>query len=644
MGLCNVYNFSKNRTVKLSDAYSVKIKLTETDVLLFKGVIGKYHWLDDNNTILLPECLSVTLPEVGLKSETYKYGNNSRVYVYPDYEKPEDLKIDLMEHVATQYTETNTKYVGVVELLVNIFLNKLFDAATFSYKLNDYIPELRVTVYKNDFKAQIFDYVFKNLKLSSYSKYSLDYSNNDICKWSLTFSYQAYFQEPSKEVEEASNKLFGTNKAINIYSENPPIRNIPAAPEHETDEPTDTIETAENNTVAIDTPVNNDADKIDELAYKMMRGELGNGKARKDAAKNAGYSDEEIAAAQKIVNQKDWTGLKERHDAREAAAKSTSITPDNTQSAATESTAPEKTEQPKTKEIEVSEADMTNAATLANAKDLTTADANTTKVVSDEKTTKSAVASSMSSGNDDRIDELAYQMMRGTYDNGKPRIDSVHAADYTEEERKAAQNIVNQKDWNALKERHDARVAAENERKTEALANRDNGLSREPEPRQPAPVVTGGDMGGSAAAAASAAATAAAVAAAKAKEEASKPVLTTVEGQKAKDAEPKTEESKPVLVAESSKKEETTVTKKSLPGMEVTTKTETKEENGKKVTTTTLVAQTEGFDADRERKIAEYAAGVYKKALSSGKVKDEQMAYEKAMFDARTAYAQGKIK
>lgn len=638
MGLCNVYNFSKNRTVKLSDAYSVKIKLTDTDKLLFTGVIGKCPWLKQDNMLELPECISVSLPEVSLKSETYKYGNNSMVYVYPDYEKPEDLKIELIEHVVTQYTETNTKYVGVVELLVNIFLNKLFDAATFSYKLNDYIPELRVTVYKNNFKDSVFEYIFKNLKLSTYSKYTLDYSSNDICKWSLSFSYQAYSQEATKEAEEISNQLFGENKAVNIYSEPPAVKEVPPAPEHEPDEPTEEIENAENNTAAIDSPIDNSAERADELAYKMMRGELGNGKARKEAAKAAGYTDEEIAAAQQIVNQKDWKGLKARHDAREAS-KSSSITPDNTKSAATESTPPE---QPKAKETEAGDPGMTNAATLANAQDLAATDENSSNVVQPESTTKSAVGSE---NNNDRVDELAYQMMRGTYDNGKPRIENTKNAGYTEEEHKAAQAIVNQKDWNGLKERHDARVAAEEERKTEALANKNNGLSREPAPRQPSPVMTGGgDTGGSAAAVAAAAVKAEA----EAKEEAAKPVLTTVEGQKAQDkAEAKKAESKPALAGttKTDGNTTTTTTKISRPGMEVTTtKTTTVKADGTTETKEYTSYEITGFNAEREKAISEYATKRYQEELKKGKIKNEQMLITMLTDEARQAYAEGRIK
>lgn len=643
MGLCNVYNFSNNRTVKLSDSYGVQIKLTDLDMAKFKNVVGKYPWANEDLVITLPECVGVTIPEVSLKSETYKYGNNSRVYVYPDYEKPEDLKIDLIEHVVEKYTDTNTVRVGVVELLVNIFLSKLFDAMTFSYKLNDYIPELRITVYSNDFKREQYFYVFKNLKLSSYSKYTLDYSSTDICKWSLTFSYQAYLQEFPKETSDDADKMFGKNQAISDITESfqqpePPTNN-PAPPERPADEQKENeVQLADNNTKAVDTPVDNNTDKVDELAYKMMRGELGNGKARQEAAKAAGYSDEEIKAAQAIVNQRDWNGLKERHDARVAAAGNApgdEIKSSSTKSAATSETPKEneitteppaknetkedasKTETVTKTEKAVSETELSNAATLANAKDLAGANENTSKIVTTSTTKEKPDAATP---NDDRIDELAYQMMRGTYDNGNTRIKRTLAADYTEEERKAAQSIVNQKDWNALKERHDARVAAENERKTEALANANNGLSREPAPRETSPVVTAQSnlqSGGDSADAAYKAALA-----------------------KASESAPKENTAVAGLSAEGKKTE----TKEKKSNTEtIATKTTTTKEDGKTVKTTTTVAQFNGFDADREKKISEYAAKRYKEELAKGKVKNTQMLIEKIDMEARTAYAEGKL-
>lgn len=126
-----------------------------------------------------------------------------------------------------------------------------------------------------------------------------------------------------------------------------------------------------------------------------------------------------------------------------------------------------------------------------------------------ETATTNPVDLSKLSGND-RIDELAYRMMRGQLDNGKPRYDKTYKAGYTESERAAAQGIVNQKDWEGLKERHDARVAnkdthystaAETEvAKTDYTPNKDIAQSRSADIVSPASQSTGGQSAADAAA------------------------------------------------------------------------------------------------------------------------------------------------
>ena len=113
------------------------------------------------------------------------------------------------------------------------------------------------------------------------------------------------------------------------------------------------------------------------------------------------------------------------------------------------------------------------------------------------------------SGND-RIDELAYRMMRGQLDNGKLRYDKTYKAGYTESERAAAQSIVNQKDWEGLKKRHDARVANKDTHystaeetavaKTDYAPNKDIAQSRSANISAPASQSTGGQSAADAAA------------------------------------------------------------------------------------------------------------------------------------------------
>ena len=126
-----------------------------------------------------------------------------------------------------------------------------------------------------------------------------------------------------------------------------------------------------------------------------------------------------------------------------------------------------------------------------------------------ETTATNPVDLSKLSGND-RIDELAYRMMRGQLDNGKPRYDKTYKAGYTESERAAAQSIVNQKDWEGLKKRHDARVANKDTHystavetevaKTDYTPNKDIAQSRSADIVSPASQSTGGQSAADAAA------------------------------------------------------------------------------------------------------------------------------------------------
>jgi hypothetical protein len=98
----------------------------------------------------LPECLSVSLPSYKYKEEIYKYGNNEKKFLIPDYTGLEDLSLDFMEN----YREDMKDYAYLrIQDLVNIFLNRLYDptAGVASYNLTDYIKEIVVSVYKNNF-------------------------------------------------------------------------------------------------------------------------------------------------------------------------------------------------------------------------------------------------------------------------------------------------------------------------------------------------------------------------------------------------------------------------------------------------------------------------------------------------------------
>lgn len=179
MGLCNIYEYQKLKSIKLSDAYGVQIRINE----------------EDKDPLILYECTSVTLPTIKMKTDVIQYGNNSKVFVYPDYSNIGELELEFLEH----YSKEN---VLCIQNFVNTCLNKLFNDHLFAYKLNDYIHELIIKVYSNNFGGCILEHVFHHLKLSDYTKYDLDYSSAEIAKWSLKFMFMEYFVRRPNELEE----------------------------------------------------------------------------------------------------------------------------------------------------------------------------------------------------------------------------------------------------------------------------------------------------------------------------------------------------------------------------------------------------------------------------------------------------------
>lgn len=182
MGLCNIYEYQRLKSIKLSDSYGVQIRINE----------------EDKEPLILYECTSVTLPTIKMKTDVIQYGNNSKVFVYPDYSNIGELELEFLEH----YSKEN---VLCIQNFVNVCLNKLFNDHLFTYKLNDYIHELIIKVYSNNFDYCSIEHVFHHLKLSDYTKYDLDYSSSEIAKWSLKFMFMEYFVRRPHEVEAVSD-------------------------------------------------------------------------------------------------------------------------------------------------------------------------------------------------------------------------------------------------------------------------------------------------------------------------------------------------------------------------------------------------------------------------------------------------------
>ena len=317
--------FSHDISIKLPDTFIVSIKWNKTD----------------SDYTVLRSCTQFQPPVVKYKKEIQNFGNNGWAFVIPEWE------VDDVSFTFNEDTNFSTSK------LLSHAMQYLFDFSDdkWYYKENN-IYEILVDVYDNNFNKIVYRYTYRYLKLVKYENYQLDYSNDALTSLSLTFSFM-YANEQACDIDPSSSNIpditDNTQDAPPATSLSQDIAqdyNKPAMKPEDANSNTQqdrgnqqtleqaaaralesqkteskqtqskTTETAATNPVDLSKLSGND--RIDELAYRMMRGQLDNGKSRYDKTYKAGYTESERAAAQGIVNQKDWEGLKERHDARVA--------------------------------------------------------------------------------------------------------------------------------------------------------------------------------------------------------------------------------------------------------------------------------------------------------------------------------------
>lgn len=344
--------FSHDLSIKLADSFIVSLKWRETDT----------------EYTVLKSCISFQPPVAKFKKEVQQIGNNSYAFLIPDWEV-DDLTITLQE-------DTNQNIGKIVAQMLSYTFD--FNDEKWFYKENN-IYQLLIDVYDNNFNRIVYRYDYRYLKLVKYDNYQLDYESDNILQWSLSFAYMyskelacnidpnehnvslpqeseapnsttkdiakeytTPHQDPNTGNSDGNNSTGGASaedayaKALNAQKtkmeqdSKTEQAQTPAAEPKTNDQEivldnvdikasegqSKTKETAATNPVDLN-KLSGD-DRIDELAYRMMRGQLDNGKPRYDKTYKAGYTETERAAAQGIVNQKDWEGLKERHDARVA--------------------------------------------------------------------------------------------------------------------------------------------------------------------------------------------------------------------------------------------------------------------------------------------------------------------------------------
>ncbi len=350
--------FSHDISIKLPDTFIVSIKWNKTD----------------SDYTVLRSCTQFQPPVVKYKKEIQNFGNNGWAFVIPEWEVDdvsftfnEDTNFSiskLLSH-AMQYLfdfsddKWYYKENNIYEILVDVYdnnFNKIIYRYTYRYlKLVKY--ENYQLDYSNDALTSLlltFSFMYANEQACDIDPSSsnipdiTDTTQDAPPAKSLSQDIAQDYNKPAMKPEDAISNTQQDRSSNQQTSEQAAAKALesqktkmeqdskteqvqtPAADKQETNNDKDIVldnvdnkesegktkETATTNPVDLSKLSGND--RIDELAYRMMRGQLDNGKLRYDKTYKAGYTESERAAAQSIVNQKDWEGLKKRHDARVA--------------------------------------------------------------------------------------------------------------------------------------------------------------------------------------------------------------------------------------------------------------------------------------------------------------------------------------
>lgn len=440
--------FSHDISIKLPDTFIVSIKWNKTD----------------SDYTVLRSCTQFQPPVVKYKKEIQNFGNNGWAFVIPEWEV-DDVSFTFNE-------DTNFS----ISKLLSHAMQYLFDFSDdkWYYKENN-IYEILVDVYDNNFNKIIYRYTYRYLKLVKYENYQLDYFNDALTSLSLTFSFM-YANEQACDIDPNSSNI---PDITDNTQDAPPAKSLSQDIAKDYNKPAMKPEDANSNTQQD----RSNQQTSEQAAAKTLEFQ----KTKMEQDSKTEQVQTPAADKQETNNDKD-------------------IVLDNVESQKTESKQTPKTEEIQSPAVKAPESnDQQIVLDNVNNKVNEGAGAKKTK----ETATTNPVDLSKLSGND-RIDELAYRMMRGQLDNGKLRYDKTYKAGYTESERAAAQSIVNQKDWEGLKKRHDARVAnkdthystaAETEvAKTDYTPNKDIAQSRSADIVSPASQSTGGQSAADAAA------------------------------------------------------------------------------------------------------------------------------------------------
>lgn len=175
MSLNVIGSYFKNKSIKLSDSFIVQIQIKPNQTF------NEYY-----------SCTGFTLPKVEYQEEVQFYGNVSQTFLIPNYDSCKELTLDFYEifgdnNSATKelFFENNKSYNLEQKILDTVVtVNK-------GEYINRYINGINIKILDNNLKYSVSTYKFNKLRISNYTLYGLDYTQEAPCKISITFNFES---------------------------------------------------------------------------------------------------------------------------------------------------------------------------------------------------------------------------------------------------------------------------------------------------------------------------------------------------------------------------------------------------------------------------------------------------------------------
>lgn len=181
--LVNIPGFFATKSIKLSDSFIVSID----------GVVNF-------------RCAGFTIPKtVEFNEEVHKFGNATHKMLIPKIDILPELQLELYEDYGV--SKSGNTVLSTSDKMFwpcsdggqhssNSFIeygrysNQGYDMLKGQYFLDKTdIKRLDIFILSNDLRKTVYKYSFYDLVLTKYTQYDLSYSDESLCKWSLTYTF-----------------------------------------------------------------------------------------------------------------------------------------------------------------------------------------------------------------------------------------------------------------------------------------------------------------------------------------------------------------------------------------------------------------------------------------------------------------------